>query len=83
MGYRLLSRTAWKVSEVSFGARAIGGSWGRVADEEALAALHKAVECGVNFFDCQTEKKLQARDHRRDESRKAVASTNCCRIFGG
>jgi aryl-alcohol dehydrogenase-like predicted oxidoreductase len=51
MNYRPLGRTGWKVSEVSFGAWAIGGSWGRVSDEDAAAALRKAVECGVNFFD--------------------------------
>ncbi len=51
MEYRALGRTGWKVSEVSFGAWAIGGSWGHVSDEEAMAALRTAVDCGVNFFD--------------------------------
>ncbi|MGB8800306.1 MAG: aldo/keto reductase [Candidatus Acidiferrales bacterium] len=51
MEYRALGRTGWKVSEVSFGAWAIGGSWGHVSDEEAMAALRTAVHCGVNFFD--------------------------------
>jgi aryl-alcohol dehydrogenase-like predicted oxidoreductase len=49
--YRSLGRTAWKVSEISFGAWAIGGSWGQVSDEDALAALHQAIDSGVNFFD--------------------------------
>ena len=51
MDYRPLGRTGWKISEISFGAWAIGGSWGHVSDEDATAALHKAVDCGVNFFD--------------------------------
>src|SRR5712692_9371484 len=51
MNYRPLGRTGCKVSEVSFGAWAIGGSWGRVSDEDAAATLHKAAECGVNLFD--------------------------------
>jgi len=51
MRYRPLGRTPWKVSEISFGAWAIGGSWGRVSDEESLAALHKAIDSGVNFID--------------------------------
>jgi aryl-alcohol dehydrogenase-like predicted oxidoreductase len=51
MKYRELGRTGWKVSEVSFGAWAIGGTWGPVNDRESLAALHKAVEMGVNFID--------------------------------
>jgi aryl-alcohol dehydrogenase-like predicted oxidoreductase len=51
MQYRELGRTGWKVSAVSFGAWAIGGAWGQVNDTESLAALHRAVELGVNFFD--------------------------------
>jgi aryl-alcohol dehydrogenase-like predicted oxidoreductase len=51
MKYRELGQTGWKVSEVSFGAWAIGGTWGPVDDKESLAALHKAVEMGVNFID--------------------------------
>jgi aryl-alcohol dehydrogenase-like predicted oxidoreductase len=51
MQYRALGRTGWQVSTVSFGAWAIGGSWGSVDDQESLAALHKAIECGVNLID--------------------------------
>jgi aryl-alcohol dehydrogenase-like predicted oxidoreductase len=51
MEYRPLGRTEWKVSEISFGAWAIGGAWGHVSESEALGALHQAVDCGVNFFD--------------------------------
>ena len=39
------------VSEISFGAWAIGGSWGQVSDQEASAALNQAVDSGVNFID--------------------------------
>jgi aryl-alcohol dehydrogenase-like predicted oxidoreductase len=51
MQYRELGRTGWKVSTVSFGAWAIGGSWGSVDDRESLAALNKALDLGVNFID--------------------------------
>ena len=51
MKYRELGRTGWKVSEISFGAWAIGGFWGEVDDRESLAALRRAVDLGVNFFD--------------------------------
>ena len=51
MQYRALGRTGWQVSTVSFGAWAIGGDWGSVDDQESLAALHKAIECGVNLID--------------------------------
>ena len=51
MQYRELGRTGFMVSEVSFGAWAIGGSWGEVSEEDAIAALHKAIDLGVNFID--------------------------------
>jgi aryl-alcohol dehydrogenase-like predicted oxidoreductase len=51
MQYRELGRTGWRVSEISFGAWAIGAMWGRVDDGESLAALHRAVDLGVNFID--------------------------------
>ena len=51
MQYRELGRTGWKVSAISFGGWAIGGTWGKVQDSESLAALHRAVDLGVNFFD--------------------------------
>jgi aryl-alcohol dehydrogenase-like predicted oxidoreductase len=51
MRYRTLGRIGWKVSEISFGAWAIGGTWGKVDDRESLAALHCAIDLGVNFID--------------------------------
>jgi aryl-alcohol dehydrogenase-like predicted oxidoreductase len=46
-----LGKTGFKVSEISFGAWAIGNDWGNVNDDESLAALNCAVDLGVNFFD--------------------------------
>jgi aryl-alcohol dehydrogenase-like predicted oxidoreductase len=51
MNYRALGRTGWKVSDISFGAWAIGGFWGQVSEPDALATLHQAIDCGVNFID--------------------------------
>ena len=51
MKHRTLGRTGMDVAEVSFGAWAIGGSWGEVDDKESLAALHRAVDMGCNFID--------------------------------
>ncbi len=51
MQYRELGRTGWRVSTISFGAWAIGSAWGTVDDAESLAALNRAVDLGVNFFD--------------------------------
>ena len=51
MNYRTFGRTGWNISEISFGAWAVGGTWGPVDDTESLAALHEAIDSGVNFID--------------------------------
>src|SRR5687767_3897042 len=51
MQYRALGKTGLSVSAISFGAWAIGGSWGAVDDEESMRTLHAAIDCGVNFID--------------------------------
>lgn len=51
MLYRSLGRTGLNVSTIGFGAWAIGGTWGDTDDTAALAALHRALDRGVNFFD--------------------------------
>jgi aryl-alcohol dehydrogenase-like predicted oxidoreductase len=39
------------VSAISFGAWAIGGTWGKVDDDESMRALHASIDAGVNFID--------------------------------
>src|SRR3989442_7141844 len=60
MNYRTLGQTGLKVSEISFGAWAIGGTseaagpqwgWGETPEADAIAAIRRARELGVNFFD--------------------------------
>ncbi len=51
MKYRELGRTGFRISTISFGAWAIGGTWGDVDDSESMLALHRALDLGVNFFD--------------------------------
>jgi aryl-alcohol dehydrogenase-like predicted oxidoreductase len=51
MHYQALGRTGWDVSRISFGAWAIGGTWGDVPEEDAISALHAAIDDGVNFID--------------------------------
>lgn len=51
MQYRQLGKTGWHVSDISFGAWAIGADWGQVSDDDALATLHSALDHGINFFD--------------------------------
>lgn len=51
MNYRPFGRTGWQVSEIGFGAWAIGSEWGHVSEEDALDALRAAIKAGVNFID--------------------------------
>ncbi len=56
MNYRILGKTGLRVSEVGFGAWAIGGnahgnSYGSTNDEVSLAAIDRAIDLGCNFFD--------------------------------
>jgi aryl-alcohol dehydrogenase-like predicted oxidoreductase len=51
MQYNALGRTGFEVSSISFGAWAIGGTWGAVDDAESMRTLHRALDLGVNFFD--------------------------------
>ena len=56
MKYRTLGRTEFSVSEIGFGAWAIGGnqfgnSYGTTKDSESLKALQIAIDLGCNFFD--------------------------------
>jgi len=60
MQYRILGTTGIRVSEIGFGAWAIGGTaeasgmplgWGKSSDDDSLAAIRRARELGVTFFD--------------------------------
>src|SRR5437588_10271189 len=60
MNCRTLGSTGLQVSEIGFGAWAIGGTseaagthwgWGAAPEADAIAAVQRARELGVNFFD--------------------------------
>jgi aryl-alcohol dehydrogenase-like predicted oxidoreductase len=85
MRYRDLGRTGWRISEISFGAWAIGGDvWGRTDDEESLRTLHRAFDLGVNFVDTADvygdghSERLIARA-LRDRSEEIVVATKAGR----
>ncbi len=51
MRSRTFGRTGREVSEIGFGAWAIGASWGHVDESDAIAALNTALDAGVTFID--------------------------------
>jgi aryl-alcohol dehydrogenase-like predicted oxidoreductase len=51
MEYRAFGKTGWKVSAIGTGTWAMGSLWGPVDDRKSLAALNRALDLGVNFFD--------------------------------
>ena len=51
MRSRPFGKTGWKVSEIGFGCWGMGGGWGPRNDAEAKAAVRRALELGVDFFD--------------------------------
>lgn len=83
MQYRQLGSTDLRVSELSFGTWAIGGSWGKVDDQESLRALAYAIEQGVNFFDTADvygnghSEELLAKATKGKEDRIYIATKFC------
>jgi len=51
MKYRKFGHAGLEVSEIGFGAWAIGGGWGEQQESESLEALGTAIDNGVNFID--------------------------------
>ena len=51
MEYTQLGRTGLTVSRAGFGGGGIGQVWGPTNEQEAIAAVHRALELGVTFFD--------------------------------
>lgn len=51
MQYSQLGKTELLVSRLSFGASSLGGVFHPVDETEAIAAVHAALDCGINYFD--------------------------------
>lgn len=56
LGRARLGNTGMEITRVGFGAWAIGGGgwqfgWGPQSDDESIAAIHRALELGVNWID--------------------------------
>ena len=82
---RPLGGTGFEVSEVGFGAWAIGADWGHVDDADALAALAAAVDAGVTFIDTADvygdgrSERLIARFRRERPNAELVVATKAGR----
>lgn len=83
MKYRMLGKTNVRVSEVGFGAWAIGGpvdlfgipvGWSGVDDQESIAAIRRALEFGINFFDTAD---VYGEGHSEDLLGKCLEGTDC------
>src|SRR5438270_5604973 len=51
MRYTTLGRTDLEVSRVCFGTWQFGGDWGSLEERENVAAMRRALELGINYFD--------------------------------
>ena len=51
MEYNSLGRTGLNVSRVGFGGGGIGEVWGPTTRDEAVRAIHRALDLGINYFD--------------------------------
>lgn len=51
MEYAQLGRTGLTVSRAGFGGGGIGQVWGSTDEQEAIAAVHRALDLGITFFD--------------------------------
>ena len=51
MEYRELGKTGMRLSNISFGASSLGGVFHSFREENGIAAVHVAVDNGINFID--------------------------------
>ena len=51
MKYNMLGKTGMKVSSIGFGCAPLGNEYGDLDTQEAIRAVHAAIDAGVNFFD--------------------------------
>ena len=51
MQYNPLGRTGHNVSRIGFVGGGIGQVWGATTRDEAVRAVHRALDLGINYFD--------------------------------
>jgi aryl-alcohol dehydrogenase-like predicted oxidoreductase len=90
MNTRQLGSHGPELTEIGFGAWAVGGSWkfgwGAVNDNESVAAIHRALDLGINWIDTAAAYGLghseevvgRALRGRRDN---VFLATKCCQVW--
>ena len=84
-----LGDTGLQISRIGFGAWAIGGggwefSWGPQDDDESVAAIHRALELGINWIDTAAAYGFgHSEDDRRPRSRRAPRRRAPLRVHQG
>jgi len=72
MEYHQLGVSDLKISVIGFGTWAIGArGWGQVNDEDSIAAIRRAMELGINFFDTAD---VYGRGHAEEVLAKALGN---------
>ncbi len=70
MWYKKISGSGMKVSAVSLGTWAIGGTdWGKADDKESILTIQAAPDCGINFIDIAP---IYGRGHSEEIVGKAI-----------
>ena len=86
MEYRQLGATSLHVSILGFGASALGDFFGEIDPAEGIAAVHLAVDQGINFFDVSPYYGLTLAERRLGEAlqgrRQQVVLAAKCGRYG-
>jgi aryl-alcohol dehydrogenase-like predicted oxidoreductase len=51
-----LGRSGLQVSPIAFGTWQLGGDWGTTDERDAMAAIRRAADRGINFFEVETRR---------------------------
>src|ERR1700691_5639168 len=84
MEYRKLGQTDLSLSLIGFGSSALGDVFGNIDPNDAIRAVHQAVESGINFFDSSPYYGLTLAETRLGEALagrrdRVILATKCGR----
>ena len=84
MKYRQIGQTLLSVSTVGFGASPLGNVFGQTDPDEAISAVHLAIDKGINFFDVSPYYGLTLAEIRLGEAlqgwrHRVILATKCGR----